>query len=249
MKEEIDENAENFGNRKEIHVEDDDITLDEQTIKEVAADVPSTLDALRVAADHQDISPEDRKRNVKKLAGAISHALRTNGEINVRAFGSAAIGKAVKALAIAKDYISDTNKLKLSYSPAFITTNIGGSTLTGICFCTFCFEDESPEMKEEDCKSVLMVKADSKDILPKDRRLNVRKLAGAISHAVEENGKCAIRCFGNSSIGKACKALAIARGFTAVRGSDLYCFNKFIMTKMGDNERTGISFYAYSNTL
>jgi stage V sporulation protein SpoVS len=239
-------------NTNDNHNGEHNIKLDEQTIKEISKEITPndkiSLESLKVAADPQDITAEERKRNVKKLAGAISHSLRLNGEINVRAFGNAAIGKAAKALAIAKDYIEDINKLQLSYSPAFITTNIGDSQLTGICFCTFCFAgDESSNIKEEDCKSVLKVTADPKDILPADRRLKVRKLAGAISHAVEENGKCAIRCFGNAAIGKACKALAIARGFTATRGPDLYSFDKFIVTKMGDNERTGIIFYAYTN--
>lgn len=235
-------------------IDEHNIKLDEQTIKEVSKEITPndkiSLESLKVAADPQDITPEERKRNVKKLAGAISHSLRTNGEINVRAFGNAAIGKAVKALAIAKDYIEDTHKLRLAYSPAFITTNIGETNLTGICFCTFCFEgEEQDKISEADCDSTLKVTADPRDIDPQERRLRVRKLAGAISHAVEEHGKCAIRCFGNASIGKACKALAIARGFTATRGADLYAFDDFIVTKMGDNERTGIVFYAYTNNL
>ena len=92
-----------------------------------------------------------------------------------------------------------------------------------------------------------MVKADPKDVLPEERRLAVKKLAGAIAHSLEENGECIIRCFGNATIGKAVKALAIARGFTATRGPDLYCWNKFIVADMNGNERTGIAFYAYTN--
>jgi stage V sporulation protein SpoVS len=113
---------------------------------------------------------------------------------------------------------------------------------------TFCNEKGDPNISQ-DIKTVLMVKADPKDISSEDRKRNVKKLAGAISHAVEENKICSIRCFGNASIGKACKALAIARGFTATRGSDLYCWNDFIVTTMGDNERTGICFTAFSNEL
>ena len=210
------------------------------------AEIIDNKPSLKVAADPQDISPEERKRNVKKLAGAISHSLRTGGEINVRAFGNACIGKSVKALAIAKSYIEDTNDLELAYSPAFLTAQIGDSTLTGICFCTFA-QPKDRDVDISKVKSVLMVKADEKDISPDERRLRVRKLAGAITHAVEENKECVIRCFGNASIGKACKALAIARGFTATRGPDLYCWDEFIMTNMGDNERTGICFYAFTN--
>jgi len=210
--------------------------------------------SLKVKADPPDIAPEDRKRNVKKLAGAIAHSLRANGEVNVRCFGNAAIGKGAKALAIAKDYIG-VDKLQLSFSPAFITTKIGENELTGICFCTFASKyegEEGEEGAEQDfskCESVLMVKADPREVAPEDRRTNVKKLAGAIAHSLEENREVAIRCFGNATIGKASKALAIARGFTATRGPDLYCSNAFIVADMAGQERTGICFYAYTNEI
>jgi stage V sporulation protein S len=234
-------------------VEENDIVLEAKDIPPIQTDMLDeeqlkSLENLKVAADPKDISDEERKRNVKKLAGAISHSLRLRGEINVRAFGSAAIGKATKALGIAKKYIEETDpekKLQLVYAPSFITTKIGDATLTGIAFITFLQDSIDIDMLR--VNSVLKVTADQKDIDPQERRLKVRKLAGAISHALEENRECILRCFGNASIAKACKALAIARGFVATRGFDAYVFNDFIVTKMGDNERTGISFYCFSN--
>lgn len=225
--------------------ETNEVEVNEETVKE-----GEIVNCLKVKADEQDISPEDRKRNVKKLAGAISHSLRGRGEINVRCFGSASIGKAAKALAIAKGYIGVQN-LQLECSPAFITTKMGDSELTGICFVAFA-SSKDPDMKPVDiekCKTILKVKSDPKDISPEDRRNNVRRLAGAISHAIKENKEVVIRCFGNSTIGKAAKALAIARGLTATRGPDLYCWPAFIVSDMNGNERTGICFYAYSNEI
>ena len=225
-------------------------------LKEEATGNKSALD-LKVKADSTDISPEDRKRNVKKLAGAIAHSLRSSGEVNVRAFGAAAIGKATKALAIAKDYIgkkyddSKTEKmLQLSCSPAFITSKIGGNVLTGISFVTFANpKSNSDDIDLEKVNSVLMVKADAKDIDPEDRKRNVKKLAGAISHSLAENKECFVRCFGNSTISKASKAIAISRGHVAVRGYDLYTTPYFIVAQMGPEkqERTGIGFYIYTN--
>lgn len=208
------------------------------------------IDNLRVSADPPDLDADERKKRVKKLAGAISHSLRTNGEINVRSFGNAAIGKAAKALAIARDYVKATHpKLQLSFSPGFIETEIEGNKLTGISF--FAFTNELPQpVVDKDLEKVeikLFVKADPKDIDPEERRLAVRKLAGAITHAVEEKKECIVRCFGNAAIGKASKALAIARGFTATRGPDLYCWSSFIVADMQGSERTGICFYTYSN--
>lgn len=214
-------------------------------VKTEYKDVP--LEELRVSADKPDISSEERKRAVKKLAGAISHSLRTSGEINVRCFGSASIGKAAKALAIAREYISQTDEIKLSFSPAFIESEIGGQTLTGISFCTFTTDDQEV-IDLEDVKSVLMAKADPKDISTEERKERVRKLAGAISHSVATNKECVVRCFGSAAISKAAKALAIARGFTATRGPDLYCWASFIVSTLDDGtELTGIAFFAYSN--
>jgi len=205
---------------------------------------------LKVKADPPDIASDDRKRNVKKLAGAVSHSLRASGEINVRCFGSASIGKAAKAIAIARSYV-ETSDLQLSCSPAFITTTMGENELTGISFCTFATkkDEEDVAVDLDKIKSVLMVKADNREISADDRKKNVKKLAGAIAHSLEEDKECIVRCFGNATIGKAAKALAIARGYTATRGPDLYCWPAFIVADMNGNERTGIAFYVYTNDL
>lgn len=211
------------------------------------------IECLRVSADEKDVPSEERKRRAKKLAGAVSHALRTNGEINVRAFGKEAIWKAAKALAIAREYVHATNPdLDLSYSPAFIEADIdNGGVMTGICFCTFASDriQNSPPTDLSKVKTVLLVKADPMDLPPEERKERVKKLAGAITHAVEENKECVVRAFGKAAVSKAAKALAIARGFTATKGPDLYCWNEFIMADMQGTDKTGFAFYTYSNSL
>lgn len=207
---------------------------------------------LKVKADPPDISSEDRKKSVKKLAGAISHSLRANAEINVRAFGPACIGKAAKAISIAKRYIGTTN-LKLDCSPAFITMKVGEKDLTGICFCTFSSEKSEEDLSCDrdltDVNSTLKIKSDKRDISNEDRKVNVKKLAGAITHALEEDHEVVLRCFGPACISKASKAIAIARGYTATRGPDLYCWPDFITADINGNNRTGIAFYCYTNEL
>ena len=108
-------------------------------------------------------------------------------------------------------------------------------------------KDYDPDI--ESVKSVLMVKADPREISPEERKRSVKKLAGAIAHSLEENKEVVIRCFGNATIGKAAKALAIARGYVATRGPDLYCWPNFIVADMNGNERTGIAFFAYTNEI
>lgn len=202
---------------------------------------------LKVSADPEDITHDQRKRNVKKLAGAISHSLRQNGEVNIRCFGNSSIGKASKAIAISQGYIKE-NDLQLSFSPAFINADIGGKTRTGISFCTFASQGEDEFGEFDKVNQVMLVKADEEGLDVNERNENVKRLAGAIAHALAEDGECFIRCFGNGTIGKACRALAMARGFVAQTGSDMYCANAFIEAEIGGINRTGIGFYAYSNS-
>jgi len=225
-----------------------DVVDEKVNVKQVTPqEEHEVVTSLKVKSDPPGTSPEDRKRKVKKLAGAISHSLRGHGEIGIRCFGNASIGKAAKALAIAQNYIGVQN-LQLSFSPGFITTKMGENELTGISFYTFA-QEKVDDVNLDDVKSVLMVKGDPKDVTPEDKKINVKKLAGAITHCLEENKEVVLRCLGNATIGKASKALAIARGMVANRGPDLYCWASFIVTEINGQERTGICFYAYTNDI
>ena len=92
-----------------------------------------------------------------------------------------------------------------------------------------------------------MVKSDPKDVDSQTRKDNLHKLAGAISHSLEERKEVVVRCFGNATIGKSAKALAVARGYVAPRGHDLYCWPTFIVADINGSERTGIAWYTYTN--
>lgn len=201
---------------------------------------------LKVASDPKDCSSEIKKKNVKRLAGAISHSLRVEGEVDIRAVGSYTIGKATKALAIARKYIDKTHGLELSYSPAFLTIETLEKSITGMCFCAFSQAKEK-HINVEDIKDVLMVKSDPLNIDKEEKKNRARKLAGAISNRIEKEGYCVLKCFGDMSISKACKALAIARGFIATKGPDLYCWNDFVSVNIGGEEKTGMAFYVFTN--
>jgi stage V sporulation protein SpoVS len=205
---------------------------------------------LKVKADPPDIDPEEKKRRVKKLAGAISHSLRDSGEVAVRGLGDPCVDKGTKAIAIATRYIkSNDQNLQLECAPAFVEADIGGEkSITGISFNVFATEGVR-EVDIEGVKSVLMVKADRPDISEEERVKNLHKLAGAINHSLAENHEVVVRSIGPSAIGKAAKALAIARGYTATRGADLYCWPVYIIAQIQGNERTGIAWYAYTNEL
>lgn len=209
------------------------------------------ITVLKVKSDPRDISPDDRKRNVKKLAGAVSHALRAQGEISARAFGNPAIGKASKALAIAQNNIKvngkDGQQLQLECAPGFVETDIHGKKVTGISFNIFASDAIKTDDEIKDLEHVLMVKADPHDIDPDTRAANLHKLAGAINYSLKDHQEIVIRSFGNAAIGKAVKSIAIARGWVATRGPDLYCWPIFIVAEINGAERTGIAWYCYTN--
>ena len=103
----------------------------------------------------------------------------------------------------------------------------------------------SPDLKQH--SNVLKVKADPPDITEEERRRKAKALAGAIAHGLRQYGEIKVRAIGADAIAKAAKCLAIARGFVAVHGHDLYCAPTFITTMMGDKEITGISFVVVSS--
>jgi stage V sporulation protein SpoVS len=109
------------------------------------------------------------------------------------------------------------------------------------------FRNEDYEFNDEDGDNVLKVKADDPNATDDERKEKLKKLAGAIAHSLRQNGEVKIRCFGNACIGKAAKAIAIARGMVAVHGFDLFSIISFITADMGGAKKTGICFIAFTN--
>ena len=88
---------------------------------------------LRVKADPPGTTPEQRKKAVKALAGAISHGLRQYGEVHVRAIGNECVHKGAKAVSIASSFVA-VYGYDLYCRPCFITTQMGDKEMTGISF-------------------------------------------------------------------------------------------------------------------
>jgi len=95
--------------------------------------------------------------------------------------------------------------------------------------------------------NILKVKADDKDIEPEERKRKVKNLAGAIAHGLRQFGVVYVRCFSPATCFKASKAIAIARGFVAVQGFDLFTICSFIETDMGGQMKTGIAYECFTN--
>jgi stage V sporulation protein S len=68
--------------------------------------------------------------------------------------------------------------------------------------------------------------------------------AGAIANGVRERGTAEIEVIGPRAVNQAVKAIAIARGYLAASGIDLYCLPSFTSIRVaeGDREKTAIHF-------
>ena len=106
-------------------------------------------------------------------------------------------------------------------------------------------EEKTKEFNGEN--NVLKVKADDQNATDEDRKQALKKLAGAVAHSLRQSGEVKVRCFGNACIGKAAKAIAIARGMVAVHGFDLFSAISFITADMGGTKKTGICFTCFTN--
>ena len=62
--------------------------------------------------------------------------------------------------------------------------------------------------------------------------------AGAIANGVREIGEAEIEVIGPRAVNQAVKAIAIARGYVASSGADLYCVPSFTNIQVGETEHT-----------
>jgi stage V sporulation protein SpoVS len=90
---------------------------------------------LRVKADPDNISDEQRKINVKSLAGAIAHTVRRFGEVQIRVIGKDSTYKAIKAIIEARGMVA-VHGHDLYMSPGYMIVNntTGKSEMTGLTF-------------------------------------------------------------------------------------------------------------------
>ena len=71
--------------------------------------------------------------------------------------------------------------------------------------------------------------------------------AGAIANGIRESGVAEIQVIGPRAVNQAVKAIAIARGYLAASGVDVYCIPGFTTIQVsdgedGDQEKTAIHF-------
>ncbi|WP_339096087.1 stage V sporulation protein S [Deinococcus sp. VB343] len=88
----------------------------------------ATAETLKVSADSRPNS----------VAGAIAALLRSEGRVEVQAIGPGAVNQAVKALAIARGYLT-AEGLDLSTQPAFVKLEVADEERTAIKFSVYAY--------------------------------------------------------------------------------------------------------------
>ena len=78
------------------------------------------------------------------------------------------------------------------------------------------------------------------DMLKVSAKSNPNSVAGALAGVLREQGKAEMQAIGAGALNQAIKAIAIARGFVAPHGMDLFCVPAFIDITIDNEERTAI---------
>jgi len=66
--------------------------------------------------------------------------------------------------------------------------------------------------------------------------------AGAIANGIREQGEAQLQAIGPRAVNQTVKAIAIARGYLAASGVDLYFIPGFSSVRIEDQEKTAIHF-------
>ena len=78
------------------------------------------------------------------------------------------------------------------------------------------------------------------EILKVGSKSNPNSVAGALTNVLREARNVEIQAVGAGALNQAIKAIAIARGFVAPSGKNLYCIPSFANIDIDGEERTAI---------
>lgn len=87
----------------------------------------------RVVAKGPELIKVSARSRSTAVAGAIAGVMREHGMADVQAIGAGAVNQAVKALAIARDYL-ERDKLDIVATPYFTEVDIDGNERTAVRF-------------------------------------------------------------------------------------------------------------------
>lgn len=87
------------------------------------------------------------------------------------------------------------------------------------------------------------------DFLKVSSKSSPASVAGAVAGLIKDGNPVRIQSIGAGAVNQAVKAIAIARGYLAPTGIDLYCVPSFVELEIGGQTRTGIRFMVHPHFL
>ncbi len=102
-----------------------------QTDDEVVEDVVEDVIEVEAPEQRKDVLKVSARSRPSAVAGAIAGVVRESGRAEVQAIGAGATNQAVKAVAIARDYLRETD-IEAVCLPAFIDVTIDNEDRTAI---------------------------------------------------------------------------------------------------------------------
>jgi stage V sporulation protein S len=105
------------------------VTVEEWNVREVATERPRV--ALETGDSETEVLKVSAKSRPSAVAGAIAGVVRESGRAEVQAIGAGATNQAVKAIAIAREYLLETD-IDAICVPAFIDVTIDNEERTAI---------------------------------------------------------------------------------------------------------------------
>ena len=80
------------------------------------------------------------------------------------------------------------------------------------------------------------------DFLKVSSKSSPASVAGAVAGLIKDGNPVRIQSIGAGAVNQAVKAIAIARGYLAPSGIDLFCVPSFVELEINGQTRTGIRF-------
>ena len=81
------------------------------------------------------------------------------------------------------------------------------------------------------------------NVLKVGSRSDPNKVAGALAGCIRESLRAEIQTIGAGALNQAVKAIAIARGYLAPAGLDVWCYPAFVDVEIDGAERTAIKLF------
>ncbi|HJN17223.1 MAG TPA: stage V sporulation protein S [Armatimonadota bacterium] len=81
------------------------------------------------------------------------------------------------------------------------------------------------------------------NVLKVGSRSDPNKVAGALAGTIRESGRAEMQTIGAGALNQAVKAVAIARGYLAPAGVDIWCYPAFVDVEIEGTERTAIKLF------